>query len=350
MSGYPGAPYPGAPGANPGASQQGGGYPGTGAPQVGGYPGQGAPQGGGYPVAGAPPGGGYPGAGASPGGGYPGAGTPQEGGYPGVAAPQGGRYPGPGAPQGGGYPVAGAPQGGGYPGAGVPQGGGYPGAGAPKGGEYPGSSAPTDIPERSSHQDTSFSPISQYPSNSANTAPVPGVGGAPVTQVDPAVAQWFQAVDQDNNGHIDSKELSQALVNGDMSHFSQEACQTMIKMFDVNLTGTIEIDEFGKLFEYIQQWKGMFEGFDRDRRGVLDEREFSQALQQMGYRFSPTFVQNLLSKLSPRERKLTLDNFIVVCVQIRRLTDSFRSRDLQMAGTASFMYEDFVGLAMGAHK
>merc|ERR1719153_1288476 len=131
-----------------------------------------------------------------------------------------------------------------------------------------------------------------------------------------------------------------------MSHFSQEACQTMIKMFDVNLTGTIEIDEFGKLFEYIQQWKGMFEGFDRDRRGVLDEREFSQALQQMGYRFSPTFVQNLLSKLSPRERQLTLDNFIVVCVQIRRLTDSFRSRDSQMAGTVSFMYEDFIGLAM----
>jgi len=171
-----------------------------------------------------------------------------------------------------------------------------------------------------------------------------------VTQVDPAVAQWFQAVDQDNNGHIDAQELSQALVNGDMSHFSQEACQTMIKMFDNNLSGTIEIDEFGKLFEYIQQWKGMFEGFDRDRRGVLDEREFSQALQQMGYRFSPTFVQNLLSKLSPREHKMTLDNFIVVCVQIRRLTDSFRSRDSQMAGTVSFMYEDFVGLAMGAHK
>jgi len=171
-----------------------------------------------------------------------------------------------------------------------------------------------------------------------------------VTQVDPAVVQWFQAVDQDKNGHIDSQELSQALVNGDMSNFSQEACQTMIKMFDVNLTGTIEIDEFGKLFEYIQQWKGMFEGFDRDRRGVLDEGEFSQALQQMGYRFSPTFIKNLLTKLSPRERKLTLDNFIVVCVQIRRLTDSFRTRDTQMAGTASFMYEDFVGLAMGAHK
>jgi len=124
----------------------------------------------------------------------------------------------------------------------------------------------------------------------------------------------------------------------------------MIKMFDSNLTGTIEINEFGQLFAYIQQWKAMFEGFDKDRNGRLDPGEFTQALQQMGYRFSPVFIQNLLTKLSPRECKLTLDNFILVLVQIRRLTDSFRTRDTQMAGAATLQYEDFVGLAMGAHN
>jgi hypothetical protein len=35
----------------------------------------------------------------------------------------------------------------------------------------------------------------------------------------------------------------------------------------------------------------------------------------MGYRFSPTFVNNLLAKYDPRGRRLTLDNFIVSCVQ-----------------------------------
>ncbi len=70
----------------------------------------------------------------------------------------------------------------------------------------------------------------------------------------------------------------------------------------------------------------------------------------MGYRFSPTFVQNLLAKYDPRTRRLTLDNFIVSCVQIKRLTDSFRTRDTQMRGSATMQYEDFIGLAMGAHK
>ena len=64
----------------------------------------------------------------------------------------------------------------------------------------------------------------------------------------------------------------------------------MIKMFDTNLTGKIEINEFGKLFEYIQQWKAMFEGFDKDRNGCLDPGEFTQALQQMGYRYNHLLI------------------------------------------------------------
>ena len=74
------------------------------------------------------------------------------------------------------------------------------------------------------------------------------------------------------------------------------------------------------------------------------------AFQQMGYRFSPTFVQNLLAKYDPKTKRLTLDNFIVCCVQIKRLTDSFRTRDREMKGAATLQYEDFIGIALGAHK
>lgn len=207
------------------------------------------------------------------------------------------RYGQPGAPPTG-YP--GAPQGG-YPGA--PQ-GGYPGA--------------------------------------------PGGYGAP--QVDPQIASWFNAVDQDRSGQIDAKELQRALVNGNWSNFSEEACRMMIDMFDLDRSGSINMYEFGSLFKYINDWKGLFERIDRDRSGFIEEQEFRQALEQMGYRFSPHFVNNLLAKYDPRGRKLTLDNFIVASVQIKRLTDSFRSRDRAMQGQATFQYEDFVGVALGAHK
>jgi len=121
-------------------------------------------------------------------------------------------------------------------------------------------------------------------------------------------------------------------------------------MFDRDKSGQINVQEFGALFAYINQWKGMFEGIDRDRSGFIEQAEFTQALQQMGYRFSPTFVQNLLAKYDQRTKRLTLDNLIVSCVQIKRLTDSFRSRDQGMSGQANMAYEDFIGLAMGAHN
>lgn len=157
-------------------------------------------------------------------------------------------------------------------------------------------------------------------------------------------------MDTDRSGQIDAKELQRALVNGNMCKFSEEATRMMIDMFDQDKTGQINVTEFGALFNYINQWKGTFEALDRDRSGSIDNQELTQALEQMGYRFSPTFINNLLSKYSPREKRLTLDNFIVASVQIKRLTDSFRSRDAQMRGQATMQYEDFVGLAMGAHK
>merc|ERR1711909_253742 len=123
------------------------------------------------------------------------------------------------------------------------------------------------------------------------------------------VYQWFQAVDVDRSGQINALELQQALVNGNMSKFSEEACRMMIDLFDANRSGTIDVNEF-----------------------------------------SQTFVQNVLTKYDPKTRRLALDNFIVVCFSLKRLTDSFKRRDREMRGQALIGYEDFVGLALGAHQ
>jgi len=238
-------------------------------------------------------------------------------GYPG-APPSG--Y---GAPQG--YP--GAPPASGYPGA-PPQGGGYPGGG------YGGAAPPQQHSAGYGGQ-----PGGGYPG-----------GGYGQPGVDPQVAQWFNAVDTDRSGQIDAKELQRALVNGNWSNFSEEACRMMIDMFDLDRSGSINMHEFASLYKYINDWKSLFERIDRDRSGFIEEEELRQALEQMGYRFSPTFISNLLAKYDPRGRRLTLDYFIVCNVQIKRLTDSFRSRDKEMRGTATLAYEDFIGIAMGAHK
>ena len=69
-----------------------------------------------------------------------------------------------------------------------------------------------------------------------------------------------------------------------MTMFSEEACRLMINMFDTNRTGTIDVHEFGKLFNYINEWKRMFENFDKNKEGTLSQEDLVAALQSMGYR------------------------------------------------------------------
>ena len=49
--------------------------------------------------------------------------------------------------------------------------------------------------------------------------------------VDPLIMQWFKAVDVDVNGQISPTELQAALVNGDMSQFTEEVCKILTKHF-----------------------------------------------------------------------------------------------------------------------
>lgn len=47
-------------------------------------------------------------------------------------------------------------------------------------------------------------------------------------------------------------------------------------MFDRDKSGTITLPEFGDLFNYINQWKALFESIDRDRSGFIEQGELQQ--------------------------------------------------------------------------
>ncbi|MPC09809.1 Peflin [Portunus trituberculatus] len=220
---------------------------------------------------------------------------------------------------------------------------GYPGQ-QPYG--YPGQQPPPGA-----YQQQPGAYPGQQPPPGAYGQPQPGgyqgqgyPGQAP-PGMDPNIASWFRAVDQDNSGQINAKELRQALQNGNWSNFSDEACRLMISMFDRDRTGTICIQEFAQLFSFINQWTEVYRRFDRDNSGTIDEGEMNTALQQMGYRLSPQFISFLVFKFNPQTRKVTLDNFIVCNIQLRNLTEAFKSRDREMKGMISISYEDFVNMA-----
>ncbi|XP_076627103.1 penta-EF-hand domain containing protein peflin isoform X1 [Colletes latitarsis] len=169
----------------------------------------------------------------------------------------------------------------------------------------------------------------------------------PQSQVNPEVQQWFAAVDRDGSGRITAVELKSALANGQGGTFSDTACNLMIGMFDKEKSGTIDLLEFQALYNYINAWLGVFRGFDHDNSGSIQETELSAALTQMGYRLNPEFISFLIRKSDPAgHSSITVDQFIVLCVQIQRFTDAFRARDTDQTGQITIGFEDFLGVAL----
>ncbi|XP_061453506.1 peflin isoform X2 [Rhineura floridana] len=262
-------------------------------------------------------------------------------GYPGSAGPA------PGAPQGsypGGQYGGGLPPGGSYGGPapggpyGPPSGGGpygQPSSGTPSG-MYGGGPAPGG-------------PYGQ-PSTNPYGAPQPGAygaggpGGNIPPGVDPEAFSWFQSVDTDHSGYISNKELRQALVNSNWSAFNDETCLMMMNMFDKTKGGRMDLYGFSALWRFIQQWRNLFQQYDRDGSGSINCNELHQALSQMGYNLSPQFSQLLLSRYSQKAANpgIQLDRFIQICTLLQSMTEAFREKDTGMTGSVRLNYEDFL--------
>ncbi|XP_025899279.1 peflin [Nothoprocta perdicaria] len=172
-------------------------------------------------------------------------------------------------------------------------------------------------------------------------------GGAP-PGVDPEAFSWFQAVDTDGSGYISVKELRAALVNNNWSAFDTDTCVLMLNLFDRSGSGRMDVCGFSALLRFIQQWRSLFQQYDRDQSGSISFEELQQALSQMGYRLSPQFSQLLLSRYAPRSSSpsIQLGRFIHICLQLQSLTDAFREKDTALAGTVRLGYEDFLTMVV----
>lgn len=51
-----------------------------------------------------------------------------------------------------------------------------------------------------------------------------------------------------------------------------------LAMFDTQNTGSVDIHQFAKLFEYINQWLNIFKTYDRNGSGQIDDQELNQGV------------------------------------------------------------------------
>ncbi|MBO8631066.1 hypothetical protein INO08_15285, partial [Staphylococcus aureus] len=87
--------------------------------------------------------------------------------------------------------------------------------------------------------------------------------------------------------------------------------------------------EFTSLFYSLQNWRSIFERFDRDRSGKIDTLELREALLSLGFAVSPAVLDLLVSKYDRsggRNKAIEYDNFIECCLVVRGLTEKFKEK------------------------
>ncbi|CAI9782813.1 unnamed protein product [Fraxinus pennsylvanica] len=209
----------------------------------------------------------------------------------------------------------------------------------PKNQSYPQPSAPYAAPAPQSYGGYPSPPSAPYGSPFAALVPSAFPPGT-----DPNVIGGFQAADQDGSGFIDDKELQVALSSYNQS-FSLRTVHLLMYLFTNTNNRKIGPKEFTQVYYSLQNWRAIFERFDRDRSGKIDSAELREALLSLGFSVSPTVLDLLVSKFDKsggKNKAIEYDNFIECCLTVKGLTEKFKEKDIAYSGSATFTYESFM--------
>ncbi|KAI4381524.1 hypothetical protein MLD38_007589 [Melastoma candidum] len=160
----------------------------------------------------------------------------------------------------------------------------------------------------------------------------------------PEVMACFRVADLDGSGLIDDVELQRAL-SGYNQIFSIRTVRLLMYLFTNTNVRKIGPGEFTQVFYSLQNWRAMFERFDRDGSGTIEGNELREALLSLGFNVPPLVIDLLLSKFNKSEgmrRAIEYDNFIECCLIVKGLSEKFKERDPMLSGAATFTYEGFM--------
>ncbi|OIT32227.1 PREDICTED: probable calcium-binding protein CML50 [Nicotiana attenuata] len=232
--------------------------------------------------------------------------------------------------------------------------GGAPPSSAPPYGAPPQSHSPYGDPNKPPKDNTppSSAPYSGYPAPPPHSVGPYGSNNPFATLTpsifppgtDPNVISCFQMADQDGSGFIDDKELQKALSSYNQS-FGLRTVHLLMYLFTNTNLRKIGPKEFTAVFYSLQNWRAIFERFDRDRSGKIDSSELREALHSLGYAIYGPVLELLVSKFDKtggKNKAIEYDNFIECCLTVKGLTEKFKEKDTTYSGSATFTYDSFM--------
>ncbi|KAF8465603.1 hypothetical protein DFH94DRAFT_782869 [Russula ochroleuca] len=153
----------------------------------------------------------------------------------------------------------------------------------------------------------------------------------------------FAAIDQNGDGALSQDELCSALLTNRYTRFSSDTVRYLMNTFDQNGDGVITPNEFGPLWDYMNEWIQMFDHFDQNRDGRISTSELGRALGRYDLHVTREVLEMVMEKYGDAPPRfggvvpaphMDLDQFVSACIGVRKMCDLHRNCSPRMGRDA----------------
>lgn len=113
------------------------------------------------------------------------------------------------------------------------------------------------------------------------------------------------------------------LQNFNNNTFSLETCRCMVASIDKNRRGTLNFDQFKRLWNRLMTWKDLFDECDLNKSQEIDEHELGIAVNKLGFKLKDETLHLIVCRYANRSGTLNLDDFCGICSKLKTLQESF---------------------------
>ena len=177
-------------------------------------------------------------------------------------------------------------------------------------------------------------------------------------RVAPDIRAAFERYDKDRSGRLDHREVRAALKDIGIDFTSEQAAR-VVKQYDADGSGQMEIDEFAQLVQKLRQMgynlkeaeleqlrkdneqlrralkvapdiRAAFARYDRDNSGRLDYQELRNALQDIGLDCSMEQAANAIRQYdNDRSGQMEIDEFAQLVQKLRQMGYNIKEAELE---------------------
>ncbi|XP_035261648.1 calpain-14-like [Anguilla anguilla] len=123
------------------------------------------------------------------------------------------------------------------------------------------------------------------------------------------------------------KLLNDNIVNGLNSvsgGFTLDACRGLVALMDLSITGTLNGQEFTRMWKRVINYKEIFFQTDTDRTGTLSLLELRNAVEATGIKLSDDILNLLALRYGGSSGDLSLENFICLILRLDCMAKIFK--------------------------